>query len=292
MSARAAASGSISFGMVSVPVKFYTAASNETVSFRMITPNGNPLKQKYIDPVDGQEYAFKDCKKGYEVEPDKFVIFSPDEIKALESGGAKGCCSIEQFVPIDSVDLVQVESSYYLKPDKGGDKAFKLLAGAMESKSSAAVGQWTNRGKDHLVVIRPYKGGMILHTLYYKNEVRDYEDNCAVLPISDAERQLACQLVDMLSVPSFDPSQFHDQFSARVIEAVEKKRTNPDCQVTVANTPAIAPMDLFAALKASLGTKSNMSAGVVAPATGFVVQGPGPAVDKKPGRPHTKRAKK
>lgn len=279
MSARAAASGSISFGMVSVPVKFYTSASNEAVSFRMITPNGNPIKQKYIDPIDGKEYAFADCKKGYEVEPGKFVIFSQEEIKALESGGAKGCCSIEQFVPIDSVDLVQVESSYYLKPDKGGDKAFKLLASAMEAKSAAAVGQWTNRGKDHLVVIRPYKGGMILHTLYYKNEVRDYEDNCAVLPISDAERQMTGQLIDMLSVAAFDPSQYHDGFTSRVMAAVEAKRLNPESQVTVANATATAPMDLFAALKASLGT------GLVAPASE-------PVVDKKPGRPHTKRAKK
>ena len=288
MSARPAASGSISFGMVSVPVKFYTAASNESVSFRMITPSGNPLKQKYVDPIDGQEYAFKDCNKGFEVEPNKFVIFSQEEVKALESGGTKGCCSIEQFVPIESVDLVQVESSYYLKPDKGGDKAFKLLASAMATKNSAAVGQWTNRGKDHLVVIRPYKGGMILHTLYYKNEVRDYDDNCAVLPISDAERQLASQLIDMLSVPAFDSSRFHDQFTSRVMAAVEAKRTNPDSQVTVANTPATAPMDLFAALKASLGT------GLVEPTSkpGLVEPAAGPVVDKKPSKPHTKRAKK
>jgi DNA end-binding protein Ku len=253
MSARASASGSISFGMVSVPVKYYTAASSESVKFRMITPKGNPIKQKYVDPVDGEEYSFKDCHKGFEYEKGKFVMFSPEEIKALESEGNKGCVEIEQFVPIETIDLVHVEQSYYIKPDKGGDKAFKLLASAMEAKSKAAVGQWTNRGKDHLVVIRPYKGGMILHTLYYQNEVRDYDDNVAVLPVSDVEKDLAGKLIDQLTVAAFNPDHYHDKYTQRVMDAVEKKKANPNEQITVSDGPKAPALDLFAALTASLG---------------------------------------
>lgn len=259
MTARAAASGSISFGMVSVPVKYYTAASVEGVSFRMITPKGNPIKQKYVDPEDGEEYAHADCSKGYEYENGKYVIFSADEVRALESSGPKGCTEIQQFVPIESVDLVHVEKAYYIKPDKGGDKAFKLLANAMLNKGRAAIGQWTNRGRDHLVVIRPYKGGLILHTLFYQNEVRDYDDNCAILPISDIENDLAGKLIDSLAVAAFNPAQYHDGFTQRVMAAVEKKRANPDQQIIVTDAHKAAGLDLFAALQASLGisTKSN-----------------------------------
>ena len=252
MAARAAASGSISFGMVSIPVKYYIAASAEGISFRMITPNGNPIKQKYIDPEDGKELSQSDCQKGFEYEKNKYVIFSAEEIKALEANGPKGCTEIQQFVPIDSIDLVHVEKSYYIKPDKGGDKAFKLLSNVMEMKNKAAVGQWTNRGRDHLVIVRPYKGGLILHTLFYKNEVRDYDDNCAVLPISDAEMNMASQLIDQLSVNVFDPNQYHDGFTQRVMNAVEKKRIKSNQIINTINASKPVDINLFEALQASL----------------------------------------
>lgn len=204
MAARAAASGSISFGMVSIPVKYYIAASAEGISFRMITPNGNPIKQKYIDPEDGKELSQSDCQKGFEYEK------------------------------------------------KGGDKAFKLLSNVMEMKNKAAVGQWTNRGRDHLVIVRPYKGGLILHTLFYKNEVRDYDDNCAVLPISDAEMNMASQLIDQLSVNVFDPNQYHDGFTQRVMNAVEKKRIKSNQIINTINASKPVDINLFEALQASL----------------------------------------
>lgn len=257
MAARATATGSISFGLVSVPVKYYKAASAESVRFRMITPKGNPIKQKYVDPIDGEEYAQADCKKGYEYEKGKFIFFSPEELKALESGGTKGCVEIEHFVPIDSIDPVQIEASYYIKPDKGGDKAFKLLSLALEGKQKVAIGQWTRGGRDHLVVIRPYKGGMILHTLFYKNEVRDYDDNAAILPISDVEKDLAGKLIDQLTVAAFNPDHYYDKYTQRVMEAVEKKKANPNEQITVSDEPKSPALDLFAALSASLGEVKN-----------------------------------
>jgi len=249
MAARASASGVISFSLVSVPVKLYTAATSESVSFRMITPEGNPIRQKYVDPVSETEYAFKACSKGYEHTKGEYVLFTPEELKSLEAGD-KGSIQIKNFVPAESVDLVSVEKSYYVKPDKGGDKGFKLLSMVMVETGKVAVGQWTNRGKEQLILIRPYKSGLILHTMFYKNEVRDYDDNCANLSFSDAEKAMAIKLIEQFSLPAFDPGEYRDQFSDRVLEAVQQKLDGNE--VTVTATAAAPSLDLFAALQASL----------------------------------------
>lgn len=254
MAARASASGVISFSLVSVPVKMYTAASSEAVSFRMITPEGNPIRQKYVDPVSETEYAFKACSKGYEHKKGEYVLFTPEELKAMEAGD-KGSVQIKSFVPEESVDFVSVEKSYYLKPDKGGDKGFKLLSMVMTETSKVAVGQWTNRGKEHLILIRPYKGGLILHTLFYKNEVRDYDDNCANLSFSDAEKTMATKLVEQFSQPTFDAGEYRDEFSDRVLAAVEQKLDGKE--VTVASIPAATGLNLMDALAASLAAVEN-----------------------------------
>lgn len=254
MAARASASGVISFSLVSIPVKLYTAATSEAVSFRMITPEGNPIRQKNVDPVSEKEYSFKACSKGYEHRKGEFILFAPEELKALEAGD-KGAIEIRNFVPEETVDFVSVNKSYYVKPDKGGDKGFKLLSMVMTETDKVAVGQWTSRGKEHLILIRPYKGGLILHTLFYKNEVRDYDDNCANLEFSNAEKAMAIKLVNQFSKPTFDAGEYRDQFSDRVLSAVEQKLAGNE--ITVATQSDVPSLDLFAALQASLDAEKK-----------------------------------
>lgn len=251
MAARSINSGVITFGLVSIPVKVYTAASPEAVSFNMITPGGNRAKQHYTDAVTGDKVEQKDCAKGYEVAKDQYVVFSTDEIKALEVEKDK-CMDIKEFVDADSLDLAAVEKSYYLGPDKGGDKGYRLLSETMKAMGKVAVAQWAARGKEQLIVIRPYKDGLILHQMFYANEVRDFEEvGCAKLQISDAERNMAGMLVTALSTGAFEPAKYEDGYVKRVQAAIERK-------VAGIPTPAAAPVaaapiiDLLAALKASI----------------------------------------
>lgn len=247
---RSIGSASITFGLVSIPVKLYTAASSEAVSFNMLTPSGNRVKQKYTDAVSNEEVSFADCDKGFEVSEGQYVRFTKDEIKALEAENSK-TMDIREFVDADSIDFVQVEKSYYLGPDKGGDKGLVLLSETMKSLGKVAVAQWNSRGKEHLVVIRPYRGGLVLHQMYYENEVRSFDEiKVGKTNISDAERGMAGQLVQALGTPGFDSSKYRDTFGERVRAAVERKLAG--MPVEVPEAPKTTVLDLFAALRASL----------------------------------------
>jgi DNA end-binding protein Ku len=251
MSARSILSGVITFGLVSVPVKVYTAASAENVSFNMLTPAGNRVKQSYTDAVTGDKIEQRDCNKGYEVAKDQYVVFTADEIKALEAERDK-IMDIKEFVDADSLDPAQVEKSYYLGPDKGGDKAYLLLSETMNAMGKVAVAQWAARGKEQLVIIRPYKGGLILHQMYYANEVRDFSEvPSGKLPVSDAERNMAGMLVSALSTGAFEPTKYEDGYVKRVQAAIERKTAGIPAPV-VPSAPAPAVIDLLAALKASI----------------------------------------
>src|SRR5690606_1456103 len=169
---RALSTATISFGLVSIPVKLFTAASSEQVSFNMLHKKcGGRVKMQFHCPTDNEVVERADTVKGYEYARGQYVLFSDEEIKALEAA-RDNAIEITEFVPIDTVDFVHVEKSYYLGPDKGGDKAYRLLSAAMQGKDRVAVGRWAARGKEQLVLVRPYGEGLILHQLYYKNEVR------------------------------------------------------------------------------------------------------------------------
>ena len=166
MPARAIASGVISFGLVSIPVKLYTAASSEQVRFNMLdSRHGVRIKQQYISSADGKVLDKNEIIKGYEYARDQFVTFTDDELKALEADRSNHI-EIVEFVPIETFDFLQIEKTYYLGADKGGDKAYRLLSEAMRAKEKVAVGRWSARGKEQLGLIRPYKDGLILHQLY------------------------------------------------------------------------------------------------------------------------------
>ncbi len=268
MAARAVASTTISFGLVSIPSKLYTAASSEQVRFNMLhQATGSRLKQQYISAADGSVVERSDTMKGYEYARGQYVTFTDEELKALEADRGKHIEIIE-FVPLSSVDFVSVEKSYYLGPDKGGDRAYQLLAQCMRDTDRVAVGQWAARGKEQLVLLRPYGDrGLILHQLYYANEVRAFDqiDTGATFEFSDAERTLAIQLITHLTVDRFEPEKYRDVYADRVQAAVEQKVAGQ--QVTLAaEQPQAQIIDLFEALKQSLAETTGASAPAPRPA--------------------------
>lgn len=253
MAARALASGVISFGLVSIPVKLYTAASSEQFRFNMLdSRHGVRVKQQYYSPVDGKVLDKSEIVKGYEYARDQFVTFSEEELKALEANRSNHI-EIVEFVPLSTFDLVQVEKSYYLGADKGGDKAYRLLSKAMDHKGKVAVGRWAARGKEQLVLIRPYKGGIILHQLYYGNEVRAFEeiDDTAKFEFSDKEFDLAERLIEQLSADAYHPTKYQDDYADRVRAAVDQKVAGKEVVVST-EAPRAEIIDLFEALKKSL----------------------------------------
>ncbi len=265
MAARANQSGTISFGLVSIPVKFYTAAASEQVRFNMLHEGcGGRIKQQLYCPVDDAIVARNETVKGYEYSKGEYVRFDDEELKALEAD-RDSSINIVEFVPLSAFDFIQVEKSYYLGPDKGGDKAYRLLSFSMTEKKKVAVGRWAARGKEQLVVIRPYRDGLIFHQMYYADEVRAFDDvdTGATFEFHEVEKQLASQLIDQLSVKQFDGSKYDDSFRTRVLEAVEQKVAGKKLQIAP-EAPRAQIIDLFEALKQSLdgegkGAKKQLS---------------------------------
>jgi DNA end-binding protein Ku len=254
MAPRSVNSCVISFGLVSVPVKLYVACASEDIKFNMITPKGNRVKQLLTDSVTNEEVSRDECSKGYEFAKDQFVIFSKEEIAALDSVKTDQV-EISEFVAFASVDLLQVEKTYYLAPDKGGNKAYTLLAKAMEKTDRVAVAKWSAKGKAQLVLIREYNGGLILHQMYYATEIRDFNEvrgDEAV--ISKEELQLAQKLVKSLSTGNYQPSAYKNEYADRVKDAVQLKADGKQVVFT-SDKPATTVANLMDALQASLAKK-------------------------------------
>jgi DNA end-binding protein Ku len=253
MVARATSSTTISFGLVSIPVKLYTATSAQDVHFNQLHKQcGGRIRQKLHCPVEDVEVERGDIVKGFEVAKNQYVQFSEEELRALEEEKFS-TLNLVEFVPENTVDFVYIEKSQYIGPDKGGEKAFNLLSKAMRSMERIAVGRYWSRGKVQLVLLRPYRKGLILHQVYYANEVRSYDDIelGPDLHFSDQEQQLAERLIDQLSVDEFSADKYHDEYGQRVRQAAEEKAAGQ--QITLApEQPAAQIIDLFEALKQSL----------------------------------------
>lgn len=276
MAMRATSTGTITFGLVAVPVKFYLAASSEQVRFNMLTADGHRVKQRLVDAETEVEVKREECNSGYEYMKGQYVVFTADELKSLQESAGDKTIDIKEFVDATSFDFVQVEKSYYLGPDKGGDKGYRLLSLTMKKLGKVAVGQWTTKGKVQLVVIRPYGDGLIAHQMYYANEVRDFSEiEAAKLEMHDAELDMAAMLVEKLSTGTFDPSKYEDAYTKRVRDAVEAKAQNQEI-ATVAEAPKTQILDLFAALKASLEPGKTTE----------------PAPEPEPTKPAPKKARK
>lgn len=250
MAARATASGSIVFGMVSVPVKLYTATDSKKFSFRLLSPNGQPVKQKYVDG-NGDIVERADMLKGYEISKGRFVTFTKEELKALESTNDDSI-RVTEFVPFSQIDAVYLDKAYYLAPERGSERAYHLLAEAMRRTGRCALAKHAARGKQHIVVLRPGPDGIILQRLMYAHEVRSFSD-VGVQPceISDAELDLATKIVESHSTDAFEPGKYRDEVCDRIQALIDKKVSGDEISVTN-EAPRSQTIDLMAALQASL----------------------------------------
>ena len=254
--ARSIASLTISFGLVAIPVKLFSAAlPSERISFHLLRQkDGSRVKEQYVAVADGKLVERADMVKGYEFAKGKYVMFSPNEIKALEEAHSSAI-DIGQIVPLDSVDPVYFAGTYYLAPDKGGAKPYTLLAMSLRKARQCAVGRWVSRGKEHIVIIRSIDAGLALHQLHFEAEVRSFDD-LGVKPakVSDAEMKLAEQLMEHLQAKKFEPGKYVDEFKGRVRAAIKEKVKGHEVSLT--SEPAKAStgnvIDLMAALRASL----------------------------------------
>ena len=261
MPARSIATATISFGLVSVPVNIYSSAeSKSSVSFNMLHKKCNGrLKQQYICPKDNNEVVTRDdTVKGYEFAKDQYVILTTEELKALEEK-ATSTIDITEFVPLAEVDRGYLEKVYYLGPDKGGDRAYRLLAEALKTSGKAALGQYAARGQQHLVLLRPLDGRLVMEQLYYADELRPPTE--VPVPegdVKDAELKLAMMLIDQTASETFEPAKYKDTVRERVLETIQKKVEGQDITSDVA-VPGGGDkiIDLMEALKASLSKKEK-----------------------------------
>lgn len=254
MASRSCASPTISFGLLSIPTKAYLSAASESFSFNMITPNGNRVKQKIVDAVTEEEVQRGECLRGYEYAKDQFVTFSDEELDAL-AGEKANSIELAEFASDSVFNPVQVEKAYYLAPDKGAEKAYRLLVRTLERTNKVAVGKWYTRGKDHLVILVPTNGHLTMFQMYYANEIRafEYQFTDRSEP-SDQEVDMAKQLINKLSTKSFDVKKYNDEFAERARAAIEAKIADPENEVKVGSKSASTVIDLLAQLKASLET--------------------------------------
>ncbi len=266
MAARSIATLTVSFGMVSIPVKLYSATeASRAISFNLLHKAcGSRLKQQYICVKEEVAVAREDMAKGYEFEKDQYVMFSPEELKALEEAGTH-TADIAEFVPIESIDPVYFDKAYYLAPDKGGAKPYALLARALRDSGRCALGRWGARGKQYIVMIRPTNGenadGLVMQQLLYAGEVRSIKEiEIPKTEVKDAELKLAQQLIEQQASDKFDPAAYADEVRARIEAAVQKKVEGQE--ITMAEEPegGAQVIDLMEALRASLEKKAPAKA--------------------------------
>jgi DNA end-binding protein Ku len=255
MPARPIASATISFGLVSVPVKLYSSSeSAATVSFNMVHKTcGTRVKQQYICPKDEKVVEKDEIVKGFEFAKGQYVLFTPEEVKALEEK-ATNSIDINEFVPLAEVDRIYLEKVYYLGPDKGGDRAYRLLGEALKETKRAAIGQYAARGQQHLVLVRPRDGVLIMEQLHYNSELRPASE----VPLGEgdvkpAELNLAKQLIEQASVDEFHPERYKDEVQGRVMAAIQQKVEGQEIVAEPAADTGTKIIDLMEALKASLG---------------------------------------
>jgi DNA end-binding protein Ku len=255
---RAIWSGAISFGLVNIPVKLYSAVSKKTVRFHQIdAESGGRVRQKRVGP-DGEEIPYEQIVKGYEIGPDRYVMISPEELEALEPQKTR-TIDIEDFVDLEQIDPIYYDHPYYLAPDTGAAKAYRLLVDAMEDSGKVAVARVVLRSKEHLVAIRPRDGALAMETMLFADEVispESLEELAAGdgdVQTSDRELAMANQLIDSLA-SDFEPDKYRDEYRERVLDLIERKAQG---ETIVIEEPEAEPEkvpDLMAALEASIAS--------------------------------------
>jgi len=254
--ARSIWSGAISFGLVNVPVKLYTATSPKSVRFHQLSgKTGARIRQQRVDSTTGDEVPYEDIVKGYEITPDRYVIIEPDELDALDPKATK-TIDIEEFVDLAEIDPIYYDHNYYLAPTAGGAKAYRLLLDAMRESGKVGIGKVVIRSKQQLCALRPTGEVLTLTTMLFGDEVLppdrlDELDTVTEAEATQRELNMAQQLIESLSA-EFEPEKFKDEYRERVLELIERKAAGEEIAVQpAAEEPAAAP-DLMAALEASL----------------------------------------
>jgi DNA end-binding protein Ku len=259
MPAHSIASGTISFGLVSVPVKLYSATKSKSVSFNLLhAKDKSRLRQQYVCATCGEVVDRGAMIKGYEYAKDQYVVLAEDELKALERSSDQSI-EIEEFVPISQVDPIYFDKTYLLGPDKGGQKAYRLLCDAMAKAGRGALAKYSSRGKQQLVLLRQAQGGLMLHALFYADEVRGFEevDHGESIVVKPGELDLAVQLIEQLASTSFAPQKYDDEYRKQVLDLIEQKVAGQEIVVSPAQPPKAQIIDLMEALKASLAAKQK-----------------------------------
>src|SRR5215831_13777914 len=261
MAARPIATLTVSFGLVSIPVKLFSATeASRAISFNLLHKAcGSRLKQQYVCMKEEVIVPREDMVKGYEFEKDQYVQFTPEELKLLEEAGTH-TADIAEFVPIESIDPVYFDKAYYLAPDKGGAKPYALLSKALRQSKRCALGRWAARGKQYIVMIRPSgqneQDGLVMQQLLYAGEVRSIKElEIPDTEVKDAELKLAQQLIEQQASDKFDPTTYTDEVRARVEAAVQKKVEGQEITMVDAPEGGAEVIDLMEALRASLDKK-------------------------------------
>jgi DNA end-binding protein Ku len=255
MPARAIAAANVSFGLVSIPVKLFSAANaSSAISFNLLHAKcGSRLKQQYICPKEDNVVVTRDeMRKGYEFSKDQYVLFTDEELKALEEESTQ-TIEVTEFVPVAAVDPIYFDKAYYLGPDKGGSKAYWLLAQAMRTTKRVALAKYAARGKQYLVMLRPAEGGIVMQQLLYADEIRPIaEVGLEPEDVKEAELKLATMLVDQSSSDSFRPQAYEDEVKKRIQEQLQRKIETGE-EISAAPRPKAGEViDLMEALRRSL----------------------------------------
>jgi DNA end-binding protein Ku len=286
MAARSIASLSLSFGLVSIPVKLYSATeSAATVRMNMLAKDGSRLKQQYISEKDQTVVERAEMVKGYEFEKDRFVIFQPDELKALQESPSH-TIDIVAFIPATAIDPIFYDKAYYLAPDKRGGKPYNLLIEAMRASGRCALAKWAWKAKQYVVQVRPAEDGLVLQQLLYADEVRSMKElDIEKVTVSPAELKLAMQLIEQISEDTYDPTMFEDEEKKRILAAIDEKIAGKHIVAAEPHEPQAGAqvIDLVEALRASLGAKGAAKA-KPAPAKAAV-----PAAESAPVEPAKER---
>jgi DNA end-binding protein Ku len=256
MPAHAIGSATISFGLVSVPIKMFSAGeSSAAISFNWLhKKDGARLKQQYVCSKDGEKVENDDRVKGYEFSKGQYVTFTVDELKKLHMDDkASNSMNISEFVDADTVDRMYMDRAYFLGPDKGGERAFGLLGEALRQTGKVAIGQWAARGKQYLIMIRPLKNGLVMEQLRYADEVRSIDDvPIEPMELKKNEIDLAVQLIQQQAGKDFRPEQYADEVKKRILEQIDLKVQGKEITAEPTEAPKTQIIDLMEALKASL----------------------------------------
>jgi DNA end-binding protein Ku len=270
MPARALSTATISFGLVSIPVKLYSAAeSKAALSFNQIhKKDGSRVKQQLINSRTGEVVPREEIAKGYEFAKDQYVLFEPEELKALEAQ-ATHTIDITEFLKAEQIDRRYLDKVYYLGTDRGGARAYKLLAQALIETGRVAIGKYAARGKQYLVMVRPMENGLVMEQLHYPDELRSFSEvPIEDAPVKPAELKLATQLVEQAASDEFRPENYKDEVRERMLALIQRKIEGEDITLAPTAEPEHKIIDIMEALKASLaaGKKPAQAAADAKPA--------------------------